>query len=1056
MRILFCLTACLLLCVNLPAQLPQLTAADPASPIYLSNLSIDVRVIGNRATTTFTMAFHNPSERVLEGQFTFPLPEGANVSRYALDVAGKMREGVPVEKVRATEVFEAIEKRQVDPGLLEKTEGANFRTRIYPVPAGGERRVILGFEQELLLTKSGELVYQLPLEAKEVLRTLSINVTVLQQEPSPLVDAVPVGSLAFTRSPEGYTARAMGENVRLQGSLAFRIPKNSSRPEVFVQKGDGRHTFYVHIALSGPAKEKVLPKRVAVIWDNSLSGLYRDTASELQLLKNYLTECRNTTVLLYSLHHRFRAEGEYAIREGNTTALLQKIRSLPYDGGTDYSKVRLPKVEEVLFFSDGVSTLSDSPFQASPCPVYAVSGSSRANHGTLRSIAQSSGGIFINLKNTTPEEAVESLRSQSFYFLGVKGGKKSLSFYPTHPSPVAAGFTLAGEYDGREQSIRLQFGYGRTVTTETVVRLPGSENRLSSQWDLRRLVAQKRVQELESDEEKNKAEILRLGREHSLVTSFTSLLVLESLDDYVEHEIQPPVELLKEYNRRLQEKRSEITERRKETIENALAYSNKLRRWWNTRFLGLAKPVEKLTIAQTVTNRDSATIHPRTLALRAPVIKRDEEVRLDANAIANTNALPLPLRQAESVHKALTGSVAGVQVSEVVVTAYSRSVVRVRGQAATQPGVGEQLLVVDGKLATAMPDKDQITNVEALSERAGIALYGAKAINGVLLITTKAAGEAADEVGEGTKGPQIQLMEKASGAAYMQSMAAVPSHQQYATYLKLREQHLFDPTFYYEMATFFAKADKALALQVVTNLGELDFQNHELYRLLGYKLRELGEGELAAYVFKQVLQWRPQEPQSYRDYALALLDNKKFQQALDTLYRALSHPYTSEVMEDMDGIEETIVTELSHLVHQHPDKVNTAGIPKGLLRKLPVDVRVVLNWNMDDVDIDLWVTDPGGEVCDYKNNETKIGGRLSDDFTNGYGPEQFLLKKGVTGTYKVQVHYYGERGVKLAGKTTLLVEIYTNYGRKNEERKLITLQLDDDEKEGIYVGEFTF
>ncbi|RYZ50814.1 MAG: TonB-dependent receptor, partial [Sphingobacteriales bacterium] len=420
MRILFCLSACLLFCVNLPAQLPQLTAADPASPIYLSTLSIDVRVIGNRATTTFTMAFHNPSKRVLEGQFAFPLPEGAYVTRYALDVAGKMREGVPVEKVRATQVFEAIEKRQVDPGLLEKTEGANFRTRIYPVPAGGERRVIVGFEQELPVIKSGELVYQLPLEAKEVLRTLSINVTVLQQGPSPLLDAIPFGSLAFIPSSEGYTARAQGENVRLKGALAFRIPKNSSRPEVFVQKGDGRHTFYVHTALSGPAKEKVLPKSVAVIWDNSLSGLYRDTASELQLLKNYLTECRNTTVLLYSLHNRFRAEGEYAIREGNTKALLQKIRSLPYDGGTDYGRIRLPKVEEVLFFSDGVSTLSDSPFPAAPCPVYAISGSSRANHGTLRSIAQSNGGVFINLKNTAPDEAMVSQRSQSFFFLGVK------------------------------------------------------------------------------------------------------------------------------------------------------------------------------------------------------------------------------------------------------------------------------------------------------------------------------------------------------------------------------------------------------------------------------------------------------------------------------------------------------------------------------------------------------------------------------------------------------------------------------------------------------------
>jgi uncharacterized protein YfaP (DUF2135 family) len=85
-----------------------------------------------------------------------------------------------------------------------------------------------------------------------------------------------------------------------------------------------------------------------------------------------------------------------------------------------------------------------------------------------------------------------------------------------------------------------------------------------------------------------------------------------------------------------------------------------------------------------------------------------------------------------------------------------------------------------------------------------------------------------------------------------------------------------------------------------------------------------------------------------------------------------------------------------------------------------------------------------------------MGGHLSEDFTDGYGPEQFLLKKAAKGKYKIQVHYYGERGVKVAGKTTLLVEVFTNYGRSTEQRKVITLQLEGEEREGVYVGEFVF
>ena len=30
---------------------------------------------------------------------------------------------------------------------------------------------------------------------------------------------------------------------------------------------------------------------------------------------------------------------------------------------------------------------------------------------------------------------------------------------------------------------------------------------------------------------------------------------------------------------------------------------------------------------------------------------------------------------------------------------------------------------------------------------------------------------------------------------------------------------------------------------------------------------------------------------------------------------------------------------------------------------MPVDLRIVMNWNMNNTDIDLWVTDPNEEKC---------------------------------------------------------------------------------------------
>ena len=201
---------------------------------------------------------------------------------------------------------------------------------------------------------------------------------------------------------------------------------------------------------------------------------------------------------------------------------------------------------------------------------------------------------------------------------------------------------------------------------------------------------------------------------------------------------------------------------------------------------------------------------------------------------------------------------------------------------------------------------------------------------------------------------------------------------------------------------------------------------------------------------------RPQEPQSYRDYALALADRGNYQAALDTLYLALTKEYDEDIMSNYEGIEESIIMEMNNLVSRSNVELMTSHIPRKLLRRMPVDIRVVVNWNMNDTDLDLWITDPTGEKCSYENDETKIGGLMSEDFMSGYGPEQFLLKKAVKGKYKIEVHYYGDESVKIAGQTTLMAEIFTNYGRPNQQRKIITLQLDKEEKEGVYVGEFVF
>ena len=61
--------------------------------------------------------------------------------------------------------------------------------------------------------------------------------------------------------------------------------------------------------------------------------------------------------------------------------------------------------------------------------------------------------------------------------------------------------------------------------------------------------------------------------------------------------------------------------------------------------------------------------------------------------------------------------------------------------------------------------------------------------------------------------------------------------------------------------------------------------------------------------------------------------------------------------------------------------------------------------------------------------------------TQGYGPEEYLVRKALPGPYLVQTHYYGTRSQKMLAPVTLYAEVYTDYGRPQEKRKTLVFRL---------------
>ena len=1005
----------LLIAFFVRAQMPVLKVEQAENDaqkqaVKLKKLSIDVQITGNIATTVMTMTFYNSSNRILEGELTFPMPEGVSISRYALDINGKMREAVPVEKAKATEVFESIERRRVDPGLLEKVEGNNFRTRIYPLPANGSRTIIVGYEEELAFNKDNALRYHLPLDYNRTIENFALKTTVFESILKPELGEQPDGSFDLKANGNTYVGEINKTNYQPKQGLTINLPKRSDLPEVQMQKASSGYYFLVNVFPKTQHRTRQWSNRIGLIWDTSLSGLQRDTKKELALLDLIIKKKQNLTIQLGLLNNNFKNAGTFIISNGNWALLKNKLENLVYDGGTNFSAVnnRSFQADEYLLFSDGLSTFGPNAIALSK-PVHAINTALKADYSTLKYISQKTGGQFVNLNATGVNDAFKQLNEQNLQFLGIKNGADVRQTYPSIHVNVNGNFSLAGILNGLNTEFVLQFGYGNTVVSEQTIHLNGTEHALSS-IDVSRVWAQKKIAEMDIQYEANKEDISVLSKQFGIVTRNTSLIVLENLDDYLRYDIVPPAELRQAYDAVLKQRRTAILERKTDLLNAAVTMTKDLKTWWNTDFAyknaekrkeGYPDPGQRDVNGDPTADRIIA--EPVGEGPRRAVANNTQEIRVPPAPAA------LARRETERSN----------QLNEIVVVGYGAQAKKeITGATLRRMSANEVGGFLAGKVA-------------------GLSIQDAKSI------TTN-------------KQPVIVIPEFKSDKDYMKNLIGKPDSA-YVSYLKMRPNYISTPMFYFDVANwFYQHKDSVRALTVLSNIADLDLENADLYKTLAYTLKQTGNYNDEVFITKKILQWRPMDAQSYRDYALALADVGQYQGALDNLYKVLTQSYNSQIANRDQGIEEIVIAEINNLIARQGNKLSTKGIDKRLIQPLPVDIRVVLNWNKNDTDIDLWLTDPMGEKGYYANSRTKIGGRISNDFTAGYGPEQFMIKKAPKGKYKIEVNYYGDRQINISGPTTVTAEVYTQYATGRQQRKVIVMPLTANDRKGNFVGEFNF
>lgn len=533
-------------------QLPRMTIEDGGhrQDLEVKKVEVRVQVSGEFVETRMTLEFFNKTGLNQEGEFRLPLPEGSSVHFYALEVNGEMREATVVGKERARRAYETIKAQNIDPGIVEKMEGNVYRTRIFPVLPKSSKRVSIGYVQRF--SRVGvELRYSLPFGIEEAVDRFELVV-------AGDLKGVKIGA------PEGLSMeRVDGElrggvvNSGVEGALVL---KRAVRDEAVAEVCEVGGERFVTISAKVPAKVLAAkgkrPGSLTVFWDASASGYSRDLKAEVGLLGALVTELSDVSVRLVAVHGEVEELGVFEVKGGDWGWLRAAVEGIFYDGLADWRGVNFGKVKgsSVLLFGGSAGAYPVERVDVDGV-LHVVRSGGVGVSDVFSTMAGESGGGVLDLGVMKVGDCVKDVVELRARVVRLDG-----FFSSCHVEMDGERVRILAKLSGeREGDVGICFGYG----DEVVERVPLVLKKAEGGEMLRYLWAEQELAEMVARgsflDRGDERELVDFCKWYGLVSDFTSMIVLERMEDHVRFEIPPPEkELLAAYKEGLKKRKGKL------------------------------------------------------------------------------------------------------------------------------------------------------------------------------------------------------------------------------------------------------------------------------------------------------------------------------------------------------------------------------------------------------------------------------------------------------------------------------------------------------------------
>ena len=533
----------------------------------------DVKVAINNgiAVTTVTQVFHNTEQREVEALYTFPVPKGASVSNFSMWIGGKEMVGEVVEKQRAREIYDSYKQQRRDPGLLEQTDYRTFEMRVYPIAAGADQKVQVTYAQELEFDHDwATYVYPLATNTKgrpdsRVGGRFAITVDTKSAVPIVAVESPSHrGDFVVAKHSDNYVQASFEAK---EGSLAqdVVIAQQLSRPKTgidFLTSARAGEDGFFCLTLTAGEELKQQEGGMDYVFVLDASGSMRSDGKML-LSK----DCLGVFIRELSAQDRFEVitfniaptpafKEKRSADDAAKEAALSFLASAQTGGGTvlqpaittAYKYADADRPLNVVILSDGLTEqrdrqtllqlIAERPRNAK---VFCIGVGNDVNRPLLEQLAEDSGGLaaFLSPGDDFKRQSKAFRRKLmspvatdlKLAFRGIEVTDLEPAQLPNlyHGSPVR----LYGRYRGAGAgAVSLRASLNGVAWEQTAeLEFPkedASNPEIERMWAWKRIDGLLKTADRTSERARVIPEVVRLGEEFSVVTEYTSFLVLEN------------------------------------------------------------------------------------------------------------------------------------------------------------------------------------------------------------------------------------------------------------------------------------------------------------------------------------------------------------------------------------------------------------------------------------------------------------------------------------------------------------------------------------------------